>query len=49
MILSFGNLPRGVPALDETMPVPGRFAAMDGQQLSDLLRREIDCHGRPAR
>ena len=36
MILSFGKLPRGVPALDETMPVAGRFAAMDGQQLGDL-------------
>ena len=42
MILSFGRLPRGVPALDETMPVAGRFAAMDGQQLGDLLRQEID-------
>jgi hypothetical protein len=42
MILSFGKLPRGVPALDETMPVAGRFAAMDGQQLGDLVRREID-------
>jgi Protein of unknown function (DUF1569) len=42
MILSFGRLARGVPALDETMPVAGRFAAMDGQQLGDLLRQEID-------
>src|SRR6202453_3770587 len=42
MILSFGKLPRGGPALDETMPVAGRFAAMDGQQLGDLVRREID-------
>jgi len=40
MILTFGKLPRGVPALDETMP--GSFAAMDGQQLGDLMRREID-------
>jgi hypothetical protein len=42
MILSFGYLPRGVPALDETMPAPGRFAAMDGKQLGDLLRREMN-------
>ena len=42
MILSFGRLPRGVPALDETMPVAGSFAAMDGQQLGDLLRQEIE-------
>jgi hypothetical protein len=42
MILSFGCLPRGVPALDETMPTPGRFAAMDGRQLDDLLRREMN-------
>ena len=42
MILSFGALPRGVPALDETMPAPGRFPAMNGRQLGDLLRQEID-------
>src|SRR6202789_912253 len=42
MILSFGKLPRGVPALDETVPVAGRFPAMDGRQLGDLLRRDID-------
>jgi hypothetical protein len=42
MILSFGKLPRGVPALDETMPVAGRFAAMDGQQLGNLIRQEVD-------
>jgi hypothetical protein len=41
MVLSFGRLPRGVPALDETMPVAGHFAAMDGQQLGDLMRLEI--------
>jgi hypothetical protein len=41
MILSFGALPRGVPALDETMPTPGSFAAMNGRQLEDLLRQEI--------
>ena len=49
MILSFGALPRGVPALDETMPTAGRFAAMDGRQLGDLLRQEIERHGHPAR
>jgi hypothetical protein len=42
MILSFGKLPTGVPATEETTPVAGRFAAMDGQQLSDLLRQEIE-------
>jgi hypothetical protein len=42
MILSFGTLPRGVPALDETTPVKGRFAPMDGGQLADLLRQEIE-------
>jgi hypothetical protein len=41
MIISFGKLPRGVPALEETMPVAGQFAAMDGQQLGDLMRREV--------
>jgi hypothetical protein len=42
MILSFGEIPAGVPATEETTPVPGRFAAMDGQQLGDLLRQEIE-------
>lgn len=42
MILSFGALPRGVPALDETMPVKGRFAALDGRQLGELLRQEAE-------
>lgn len=41
MILSFGALPRGVPSLDETVPIKGRFPAMDGRQLVDLLRQEI--------
>ena len=41
MILSFGRFPQGVPALEETMPVAGRFAAMDGRQLGDLMHREI--------
>jgi hypothetical protein len=42
MVLSFGRLPRGVPALDETVPVEGYFPAMDGQQLGDLMRQEIE-------
>jgi hypothetical protein len=42
MILSFGALPRGVPALDETVPVKGQFSAMDGRQLGDLLREEAE-------
>jgi hypothetical protein len=42
MILTFGKLPQGVPALDETMPVAGGFAAMDGRQLGDLMRQEIN-------
>src|ERR1700733_11220406 len=42
MILSFGAMPHGVPALDETMPKPGRFPAMSGRELGDLLRREIE-------
>ncbi len=42
MILSFGAMPQGVPALEETMPKPGRFPAMNGPELTDLLRREIE-------
>jgi hypothetical protein len=42
MILTFGALPRGVPAMEETIPTPGRFPAMSGRQLSDLLRQEIE-------
>jgi Protein of unknown function (DUF1569) len=42
MILSFGKLPQGVPALEETMPTPGQFAAMNGQQMCDLVRQEIE-------
>jgi hypothetical protein len=42
MILTFGRHPWGVPALDETIPVAGSFAAMDGQQLGNLMRQEID-------
>jgi hypothetical protein len=42
MILSLGALPKGVPALDETIPVAGRFPAMSGRQLTELLRQEMD-------
>jgi hypothetical protein len=42
MILSLGNLPRGVPALDETIPKPDSFAPMNGQQLGALLRQEME-------
>jgi hypothetical protein len=42
MILSFGALPRGVPALNETTPTPDSFAAMDGRQLGTLLRQEME-------
>ena len=46
MVLSFGHLPRGVPALEETLPSAGRFARMDGRQLGQLLSDEaeaMDC------
>jgi hypothetical protein len=39
MILTFGYLPHGVPALDETLPA-GHFEPMNGRQLGDLLRDE---------
>ena len=42
MILSFGAMPHGVPALEETEPKPGSFPAMSGRELVDLLRREIE-------
>jgi hypothetical protein len=42
MMLSFGVMPQGVPALDETTPKPGHFAPMTGRELSDLLRGEIE-------
>ncbi|MGC2398457.1 MAG: DUF1569 domain-containing protein [Acidobacteriaceae bacterium] len=42
MILSFGKLPSGVPAMEETMPAPGRFGAMSGRQLDELLRQEME-------
>jgi Protein of unknown function (DUF1569) len=42
MILTFGAMPHGVPALEETMPKPGGLPAMSGRELTDLLRREIE-------
>ncbi len=42
MILTFGALPRGVPTLPETTPAADGFAAMDGRQLGELLRRETE-------
>jgi hypothetical protein len=42
MILTFGSMPKGLPAPDETTPVPDRFGPLDGRQLADLLRKEID-------
>jgi len=42
MVLTFGSMPHGVPALEETMPKPGGFPAMSGRELIDLLRREIE-------
>jgi hypothetical protein len=42
MILSFGKLAQGVPALEETVPVPGAFEAMNGRQLSAFLRQEAE-------
>jgi hypothetical protein len=41
MILTFGAMPHGVPALEETEPKPGGFPAMNGRELTSLLRREI--------
>ena len=41
MILTFGDMPKGVPATEETTPVPDGFAAMNGRQLEVLLRQEI--------
>jgi Protein of unknown function (DUF1569) len=42
MLLSFGRLPRGAPALDEVTPVEGIFPAMSGVQLTELLRQELE-------
>jgi len=42
MILTFGAMPHGVPALEETMPKPGSVPDLSGRELADLLRREIE-------
>jgi hypothetical protein len=42
MILSFGSIPSGAPALEETTPVAGQFAPMNGRQLADCLRGEVE-------
>jgi DinB superfamily len=42
MMISFGSFPRGVPALDETTPTGRDFPAMNGRELGDLLRQEVD-------
>jgi hypothetical protein len=42
MMLSFGRFPFGIPAMEETLPAPGRFPVMSGPQLSDLLRQEME-------
>jgi hypothetical protein len=41
MVLTCGRLPKGVPATEETTPVPGSLTATNGLQLVDLLRKEI--------
>lgn len=41
MVLSFGKLPRGVPALDENRPEKGEFPEMDGEQLMATMRMEM--------
>jgi hypothetical protein len=40
MVLGFGYMPQGAPALDETLPA-GNFAPMDGRQLGELLHHEL--------
>jgi Protein of unknown function (DUF1569) len=40
MILTFGSLPKGLPAPDDTTPVPEGFGKLDGRQMADLLRKE---------
>jgi hypothetical protein len=42
MILSCGEFPEGVPALEETTPEPEKFAAMSGRQLGGFLREEAE-------
>jgi hypothetical protein len=42
MMLTFGKLPSGVPAQEETTPAADHFAAMNGRELAELLRTEIE-------
>ena len=42
MVLSFGHHPRGVPPLEETSPKAGLYPAMNGSELVELLRRELE-------
>jgi hypothetical protein len=41
MVLSFGHIPQGVPAMEETTPIPGSMPAMNGDDLLALLRKEL--------
>ena len=41
MILSFGYLPRGVPATEETTPKPDGYPPMDASQLIDRLQQKM--------
>jgi hypothetical protein len=42
MILTFGSMPKGLPAPVETTPVPDSLGVLNGRQLADLLRKEVD-------
>lgn len=41
MVLSFGYIPRGTPAMANTIPSPELFRPMDGEELYRLLREEM--------
>jgi hypothetical protein len=42
MVLSFGYIPQGAPAMEETVPLQGAFRAMTGVELSRLLNEELE-------
>jgi len=42
MVLSFGHHPPGVPLLEETSPEAGLFPAMNGSELVELLREDLE-------
>lgn len=42
MVLSFGYIPQGAPAMEDTAPVQGAFRAMTGLELSRLLEEELE-------